>query len=361
MKKIRGRLIVGLLLIVVAALLTAPSAQGQAAGMERARLTWDTATDIDLHVWDEAGNEASYVDPNGIPNATLSTDNTTGQGPEFIVDSDAASGRTFTFGACYYSGTEPTNAELVVTDPDGTQRTLNASLNAPGDGKLMTVSPSSATPYDPPAGDCTYTPILQEEPPPEVTPPPSDQPTLPYAGSLEDSDSRYWGRGYRLKASESLSVYGLGTPTGQMKGYTKSWSSVRARDIRNTVEIALYVKGGYSSLRPHLNYEGEFDGEPGVVNSFTGETMWIPNTDNRVWRNKNGRVIGTVSYYKGALSRQNARVAGFSPGSNGWPLINWFLTEKAVTKVKVSVYASVGACSSDCPRTVVETSDSLKR
>ena len=41
--------------VVVAALWAATPAQ---AAMERARITWETAADIDLHVYDDAGNHA---------------------------------------------------------------------------------------------------------------------------------------------------------------------------------------------------------------------------------------------------------------------------------------------------------------
>lgn len=46
----------------------------------RARVTWDTATDIDLHVYDEAGTHAYYASPTAIPSSTLSSDNTASPG-----------------------------------------------------------------------------------------------------------------------------------------------------------------------------------------------------------------------------------------------------------------------------------------
>ena len=154
----RTRVIVVMLLVVVLALLTASPAQ---AATERARLTWDTSADMDLHVWDEAGNEASYDNPNGIPNATLSEDQTTGYGPEFYVDSDEAAKRTFTYSVCYFDGRGATNATLALTDPDGTKRTLKTSLSAWGEGKILSMSPYNGSGYTPPSGyddgDCTYT------------------------------------------------------------------------------------------------------------------------------------------------------------------------------------------------------------
>ena len=39
------------------------------------RISWDTAaTDVDLHVWDEAGHHAWFRDPTGIPGGELSED-----------------------------------------------------------------------------------------------------------------------------------------------------------------------------------------------------------------------------------------------------------------------------------------------
>jgi Ca2+-binding RTX toxin-like protein len=112
----------------------AAAQEEEPSGTERARLTWDQATDIDLHVWDEHGNHASYWQPNGIPNATLSPDDTSGYGPEFYVDADDPTTRTFYYCVHYYgageSGETPTtDAVLVLTDPGGAGRTLEFSLD----------------------------------------------------------------------------------------------------------------------------------------------------------------------------------------------------------------------------------------
>ena len=105
------------------------------ASTERARLTWNTSTDIDLHVWDDHGNHAYYGSPNGIPNATLSDDDTVGFGPEFYVDSDAPSNRSFYYCVHYYGSgdegddTPTTAATLQLTDPDGVARTQDFVLD----------------------------------------------------------------------------------------------------------------------------------------------------------------------------------------------------------------------------------------
>lgn len=96
-------------------------------GTERATLTWNTLADIDLHIWDEQGNHAYYNNPDGIPNATLSTDDTDGYGPEFFVDGN--DNRNFTYCVNYFAGSgDPTDVTLQLTDPGGTRRTEHATL-----------------------------------------------------------------------------------------------------------------------------------------------------------------------------------------------------------------------------------------
>lgn len=122
-------LVFGLLIFVA----VPPAAQ---AATERARITWDTQTDIDLHVYDETGNHAYYGDPAAIPNATLSSDNTVGYGPENFTDDEApGTARTFRFDACYFPSTDggPTVVSATITDGDGSTRAVSVTLNAMGD------------------------------------------------------------------------------------------------------------------------------------------------------------------------------------------------------------------------------------
>ena len=66
-----------------------------AASTERALISWDTATDIDLHVVDAEGNHAFYGDTEAIPDAVLSPDDTSGFGPETFTDNRTPSDRSF--------------------------------------------------------------------------------------------------------------------------------------------------------------------------------------------------------------------------------------------------------------------------
>lgn len=144
-----------------------PPAVAEAA-TDRAQLTWNTSTDLDLHVWDQEGNHAWYGEPNGIPNATLSDDDTVGFGPEFYTDADSPSTRSFYYCVHYYGpgesgdATPTTAATLVLTDPDGGQRTQNFELNnrdwANAGSSPVGVSgncESGFPPPDDPPPDCT--------------------------------------------------------------------------------------------------------------------------------------------------------------------------------------------------------------
>lgn len=106
-----------------------------ATATERARITWDTETDIDLHVYDDAGTHAYYGDPGAIPGATLSSDNTVGLGPEYFADHEGAgTARTFRLQACYFAGDAgATRVTGTITDGDGTTHAVAVSLAASGD------------------------------------------------------------------------------------------------------------------------------------------------------------------------------------------------------------------------------------
>jgi hypothetical protein len=127
---------------------------GASPAAERARISWDTAaTDVDLHVWDEAGNHAWFRDPAGIPGGTLSEDDRFGFGPEYFADH--AGGRTLTFGLCYFddSGAGATRVSVRLTDPDGTIHDSTRTLAREGDHVLVGSSPAGRG-YVPPDGWC---------------------------------------------------------------------------------------------------------------------------------------------------------------------------------------------------------------
>jgi hypothetical protein len=88
---------------LVLLLLGASAAQ---AATERARISWNKANDIDLHVYDDEGNHAWYGQQDGIPDAVLSSDVTDSGGPEVFTDNREPSTRHFRFEVCYYAETE---------------------------------------------------------------------------------------------------------------------------------------------------------------------------------------------------------------------------------------------------------------
>jgi hypothetical protein len=123
-------------------------------GAERARISWDTAaTDIDLHVWDEAGRHAWFREPTGVPGGELSEDDRYGFGPEYFLD--GAGARTLTFGLCYFDdgGGHPTHVSVRLTDPDGTAHDSTRTLEREGDHLLLGSSPGGGG-FVPPEGWC---------------------------------------------------------------------------------------------------------------------------------------------------------------------------------------------------------------
>jgi hypothetical protein len=136
----------------------APAEQQQPAsgeGAERARVAWNTsATDVDLHVWDEHGHHASYTTPGGVPGGHLSEDDRHGFGPELFFD--AAGPRALTFGLCYFDdhGSGPTEVTVRLTDPDGTVRESARTLAHKGDSVLLGSSPAGSA-FAPAEGWCS--------------------------------------------------------------------------------------------------------------------------------------------------------------------------------------------------------------
>jgi hypothetical protein len=127
---------------------------GASAAAERARISWDTAaTDVDLHVWDEAGHHAWFRDPAGVPGGELSEDDRFGFGPEYFADQ--VGGRSLTFGLCYFddSGAGASRVSVRLTDPDGTVHDSTRTLAREGDHVLLGSSPAGRG-YVPPDGWC---------------------------------------------------------------------------------------------------------------------------------------------------------------------------------------------------------------
>lgn len=112
--------------------------------VERARISWGTgATDVDLHVWDEHGNHAWFANPDAIPGAKLSGDDTDGFGPETFV---ADAGHTFTYGLCYFDDRDagPTTVTVRIADPGGAVRQSTHTLARKRDRVVLGSSPPGA-------------------------------------------------------------------------------------------------------------------------------------------------------------------------------------------------------------------------
>jgi hypothetical protein len=117
-------------------------AERDSAGAERARIAWDTAnTDVDLHVWDEAGHHAWFRDPKGVPGGELPEDDRYGFGPERFVGSRGSAG--LTYGLCYFddAGGTATTVTARVADPDGSVRQSTHTLAKEGDHLVLGSSP----------------------------------------------------------------------------------------------------------------------------------------------------------------------------------------------------------------------------
>jgi hypothetical protein len=126
---------------------TPPAASGPTT---RASITWDTADEVDLHVYDAAGNHAFWDDSSAIPNAD-EEDQTNDGGPETFTDKDSPSTRTFTLYVCLYGyeSEDPPHPDVHVVahiiDPGGAERDIPLTLNALNQEKLVTVSPVGDT------------------------------------------------------------------------------------------------------------------------------------------------------------------------------------------------------------------------
>ncbi|HEY1238851.1 MAG TPA: hypothetical protein VGE91_10975 [Solirubrobacterales bacterium] len=120
-----------------------------------ASITWDTADEVDLHVFDASGNHDYYnTDQSTIPDA-VDTDQfpPDGGGPETFADLQSPSTRTFTYYVCLYEYDDenqlsgPVHVTADITDPGGTHRSIPITLNTEGNEALVAVSPPTATAF----------------------------------------------------------------------------------------------------------------------------------------------------------------------------------------------------------------------
>lgn len=128
-----------------------PPAPVDRGPVNRATLTWDTETDVDLHVWDDQGNHTYFDAQEAIPGARLVEDIIPGYGPEYFEET-ASYGRRYTYGICQFSG-DGANVSLTITDPNGQRRNVTESLDFEEDYEILDSGPGGGG-YVPPDGWC---------------------------------------------------------------------------------------------------------------------------------------------------------------------------------------------------------------
>ena len=118
-----------------------------------ASITWDTADQVDMHVFDASGNEDYYnEDLSTIPDAVEHDQDAPGS-PETFEDLQSPSTRTFTYYVCLYNYldsdqlTGPVHVIADITDPGGTHRSIPITLNGIDDEAFVAVSPSTGTAF----------------------------------------------------------------------------------------------------------------------------------------------------------------------------------------------------------------------
>jgi putative hemolysin len=118
-----------------------------------ASITWDTADQVDMHVFDASGNEDYYnKELSTIPDAVENDQEDPGT-PETFEDLQSPSTRTFTYYVCLYNYadidqlTGPVHVIADITDPGGTHRSIPITLNGIDDEAFVAVSPSTGTAF----------------------------------------------------------------------------------------------------------------------------------------------------------------------------------------------------------------------
>ncbi|MCW3013132.1 MAG: hypothetical protein JWO02_224, partial [Solirubrobacterales bacterium] len=127
-----------------------PPSQQQPAPEEparrvRARVTWDSGSDVDLHTWDPEGNHAYFADQEAIPSGVLVENVIPGFGPEQF-ETFSGPGGHYTFGICLFDDNDEPSATVTVEvyDPSGQTRTFTKELVYDKDAWLVTISPDRA-------------------------------------------------------------------------------------------------------------------------------------------------------------------------------------------------------------------------
>lgn len=150
------------LLCALGALLVAAGAVPSisSAEAERVTISWDTDADIDLHVFDAAGNHAYFGDRSAIPTGELSTDvipeeYDDSRHEEFYFDSSNVERLAF----CIYNFHEyggagaSTSVQYAITNPDGSNRSGSVVVTYGNPGVWIGASPVRSI-LRPPVKEC---------------------------------------------------------------------------------------------------------------------------------------------------------------------------------------------------------------
>ncbi len=138
-----------------------PPAPPPSGPTERAKLTWNTAADLDLWVWDSLGNGGYKAgigagpldDITPIPNALFPVDDTDGFGSETFTDTLAPSTREFAYQVCMAFDPTVTSSAYSITYVNGLGNTVTTTGEV-AVGDAGDIYPAGA---DTPA-DCDDTP-----------------------------------------------------------------------------------------------------------------------------------------------------------------------------------------------------------
>jgi hypothetical protein len=156
--------------------LAAGAATARAATV-RASITWTTDADIDLHVYDQAGDIAWYSEPDGIPTGQLSADVIPGTGDTSQHEehyTDNADSTPLGVCAVYYDspGDSPTTAvTYTLTEPGGgATRTGTVTLGQPGNAIWVGATPANTVQNPgcnptPPATPCAPSTLIAPDSP----------------------------------------------------------------------------------------------------------------------------------------------------------------------------------------------------
>jgi hypothetical protein len=212
----KGRALLVTAVATFLCLLLLDAAQAKAA-TERIRINWATDADIDLHVYDAAGDHAFYLNQTAIPGGQLSPDviplsGDNGPHEEHFTDT---SGNT-PLGFCVHDfathNPGPTTVSYTITDPGGATRSSSATLASAGASARLGASPSgSVTPHD--SGDCgsQYLPSINGWGFGNTTTPDATTPPIPYErmlGYYPDSAAEMVSKQFTVFGGDVRSVVG---------------------------------------------------------------------------------------------------------------------------------------------------------